>query len=74
MNRQSKLLVVEGIVCGPNQACAAKFFDLNMLVRTGGRNRTEEEYRDLLAKGGFDLIRVIRPAGGFPIMEAEPRA
>lgn len=56
----ARLLVAEDLVCGPNQPCAAKPRDINMLVRTGGRNRTEQEYRDLLTKGRF------RPANVYP--------
>ena len=33
--------------------------DLNMLVRTGGQERTEEEFRVLLSAAGFDLVSVI---------------
>jgi hypothetical protein len=56
---RGRLLVIEDIVCGPNQPCAAKVSDINMLVRTGGRNRTEKEYRDLLSRGGFATVRVL---------------
>jgi hypothetical protein len=44
-----------------------------MLVRTGGRNRTEEEYRSLLASGGFETTRVISTGTALSIMEAVPR-
>ncbi len=33
---------------------------LNLLVMTGGRERSEEEYRLLLTRAGFDLIDVMR--------------
>ena len=59
MPDKARLLVIEDIVCGPNQPCIAKVSDINMLVRTGGHNRTEKEYRDLLSRGGFDIARVI---------------
>jgi hypothetical protein len=58
MPTKARLLVIEDIVSGPNQPCSAKASDINMLVRTGGRNRTEKEYRDLLNRGGFDTARV----------------
>lgn len=73
MPGKGRLLVMEDIVCGPNQPCAAKASDINMLVRTGGRNRTEKEYRELLSKGGFDTARVI-PTGSQSVIEANPRA
>jgi hypothetical protein len=71
MAGKGKLLLVEELVCGPNQRCRAKMSDITMLVRTGGRNRTEQEYRDLLADGGFKLERVL-PAGGLYVMESSP--
>jgi hypothetical protein len=73
MAGKGRLLVVEDIVCGRNQRCYAKEVDITMLVRTGGRNRTEKEYRDLLAKGGFEMTRVIPSQGGPSVMEAVPR-
>ena len=48
--------------------------DLNMLVCTGGKERTEAEFRALLAEGGFTL-RTIRPVPGptnFSVLEATP--
>ena len=72
MGSRGRLLVVEVIVNAPDQA-GGKVGDINMLVRTGGRNRTEQEYRDLLASGGFDVTRVISTQGDLSIMEAMPR-
>jgi hypothetical protein len=46
--------------------------DLNMLVCTGGMERTEAEFRDLLTGAGFALTR-ITPATGptnFSVLEA----
>jgi C-methyltransferase len=43
-----------------------------MLVLTGGKERTVEEYRELLASGGFRLNQVVPTATGFAIIEATP--
>jgi hypothetical protein len=72
MAGRGKLLVVEEIVCRPNEPCEAKLSDINMLVRTGGRNRTEKEYRNLLAAGGFKMTAVFPTGGQFSVMEAVP--
>jgi hypothetical protein len=72
MSGRGRLLVIEDIVCGPNQSCAAKTSDINMLVRTGGRNRTDKEYRDLLSKGAFEITRVV-PTTSQTLIEATPR-
>ena len=46
--------------------------DLNMLVLTGGRERTNADYRVLLRAAGLDLARTIRTDAGLNIMEAIP--
>jgi ubiquinone/menaquinone biosynthesis C-methylase UbiE len=43
--------------------------DLNMMRGPGGGERTEKEYRDLLARSGFRMGS-IAPAGRFSVMEA----
>jgi len=43
--------------------------DLNMLRGPGGRERTKQEYRDLLNESGFDL-KSTYPAGRFNVIEA----
>ena len=51
----------------------AVWLDLNMLVMTdGGRERTVAEYRDLLARAGFRLTRVIPTSGPMSVIEAAP--
>ena len=62
----SKILFVD-----PISPVGAKVGDILMLVRTGGRNRTEKEYRDLLSKGGFKTERVITTSAQ-SIFEAMP--
>jgi hypothetical protein len=66
------LLIVEELVCGPNVPCRAKLGDVTMLVRTGGRNRTRDEYDALLARGGFRVARAIQAAGDLHVLEAVP--
>jgi SAM-dependent methyltransferase len=48
--------------------------DLNMLVRTGGCERTEAEYRSLYRAAGFELSRAIATAAptGTTIIEGRP--
>jgi hypothetical protein len=49
-----------------------KLFDIAMLVLTGGKERTEEEYRRLLARAGFRLNEVILTPCDLSIIEAVP--
>jgi hypothetical protein len=64
--------VVEDLVCGLNVPCDAKLGDVNMLARTGGKNRTEREYRDVLRAGRFDTQRVLPVSGDLAVIEAVP--
>jgi SAM-dependent methyltransferase len=45
--------------------------DLNMLVLTGGRERTEGEYRTLLGRAGFRLSRVVQTRALVSLIEGE---
>jgi O-methyltransferase domain len=50
----------------------SKTFDLNMLVMTGGKERTAAEFQELLAAAGFKLLRVIPTDLPPSIVEAQP--
>jgi hypothetical protein len=66
------LLLVEWGLSDANLPSTGKITDLIMLVLTGGKERTIEEYRELLASGGFRLNRVVPTAAEFAIIEAIP--
>jgi hypothetical protein len=66
------LLVLERELGAPNEAPAAKFCDLNMLVMPGGRERTIEEYDELLSGAGFRLGGEPVSASGVVVIEASP--
>jgi hypothetical protein len=71
MRAQGKVILVECVInpaAGPDEA---KWLDLDMLVLLTGRERTEQEFRNLYASAGFRLTRVI-PAGKFSIIEGLP--
>lgn len=46
--------------------------DLNMLVMTGGRERTEAQYRALCDAAGLRLARILPTATAFSLLEAAP--
>ncbi len=62
MSSDSKLLVVESVIPLGNDPFGGKFLDLVMLLIPGGKERTEDEYRTLFGKAGFELTRVV-PTG-----------
>jgi len=66
------LLLVELGLSEPNQPSGGKIIDLFMLVLTGGRERTHDEYRSLLARAGFRIDRVVPTGMDFVILEALP--
>jgi hypothetical protein len=66
------LLLVEWDLLGENIPSNGKFIDIVMLVLTGGRERSVEEYRKLLASTGFRLNRIVPTAAQFAIVEASP--
>jgi 2-polyprenyl-3-methyl-5-hydroxy-6-metoxy-1,4-benzoquinol methylase len=45
--------------------------DLNMLVRTGGQERTEEEFRALFGEAGFDLVEVTPTQTAHSVIKGE---
>jgi SAM-dependent methyltransferase len=65
-----KLVLVEMIVPSDNRPNEAQAMDLNMLVNCGGRERTEAEYRRLLAATGFRMERAIPTQTPFYVIEA----
>ena len=70
MDEKGKLLLIEMVVLEGNQPDLSKFLDLDMMVMTGGRERTEAEFKSLLAASGFELARVIRTPSPVCVIEA----
>jgi hypothetical protein len=60
MPEHGRLLVIELVLPPGNDPSLGKLFDLLMLVDLGGRERTEADYRTLLAGAGFELTAVTR--------------
>lgn len=69
-----KLLLIEGLISSDPENVFPKLLDLEMLLFPGGRERTEEEFRQLLAKAGFRLTRVVHTKSRFVVLESEPAA
>jgi hypothetical protein len=68
---RAKLLIVESVIPPGNAPFFGKLLDANMLVITGGMERTAEEYRLLLQKGGFKLARIIPTRMEVSVIEGE---
>ncbi|MBF6331572.1 methyltransferase [Nocardia transvalensis] len=72
MTPDARLLVVEIVLPHNDRPHPGKYIDLEMLVNSGGRERTEAEYRALLDAAGFTVTRVIPTAAPESIIEARP--
>jgi SAM-dependent methyltransferase len=69
MTPGGKVLVVETIVPAGNDPDPIKLMDLNMLVVTGGRERTRVEFEGLFAQAGLRLARVVATRAPLSILE-----
>ena len=72
MPSNGRIIIVDSVVPETNEPDFSKFFDLNMLVMTGGKERTEKEFSQLLSAAGFKLRRVIPTKMPTSIVEGEP--
>ena len=72
MRPDARLIVVDCVVPETNEPDFSKFIDLNMLVMTGGKERTAREFEALLAEAGFKLLQVIPTNQPISIIEAQP--
>jgi hypothetical protein len=66
------ILLVEWTLQEGNLHTGGKLSDVVMLVMTGGKERTLEEYRQLLTCAGFRLNQVMRTSSDLSIIEALP--
>jgi hypothetical protein len=72
MGTQARLLLVETVIPTDSQPHPAKMVDISMLVLTGGMERTEEQYAELLDRAGFRLTCVVPTPSAVSVIEAVP--
>jgi len=72
MARNGRLLLVEMVVPEPGANCFSKLLDLNMLVMTGGRERTKSEFCALFKAAGYKLTRIVPTMAPQSVIEAIP--
>jgi hypothetical protein len=72
MRAQAKLLVIEVVLPLVDDPAFGSLLDLNMLVMSGGQERTKDEYCRLLESSGFRLTQVIPTLAPVSILEAIP--
>jgi len=69
MREDGVVLVVERVLAAPPHDGDAALLDLTMLVLTGGRERTREEYAALFDRAGLALARVLPTSAGLWVFE-----
>ena len=72
MPRDGRLLLVECVVPAGNTPSLSKDFDMTMLTFPGGMERTEDDFRALLARAGFALTSVTPTTTMVSVVEARP--
>jgi hypothetical protein len=73
MREDSVLLLLQMVVPPADESSFAKLMDLEGLVHTGGRERTEEEFRALLEAAELELERVTPTLSPVALLVARPR-
>jgi hypothetical protein len=71
---KGRLLLFETMIRADNRLSYPLLSDLNMVIRTGGCERSETEYRALYKAAGFKLTRVIETPSptGMTMIEGKP--
>jgi hypothetical protein len=64
-----KVLLAEMVIPTGNAPHPGKLLDLEMLVMVGGRERTEDQFRRLLAGAGIRMTRVVPTASPMCVIE-----
>jgi DNA-binding Lrp family transcriptional regulator len=64
------VLLVELVIPKHDREFPGKWVDLEMLLNLAARERTADEYRDLLSQAGFRMTRVVHTASPLSVVEA----
>jgi len=70
MLSDGRVFVIEVVVPDGSEPSIAKTHDVNMLVLTGGRERTLAEYEGLFASAGLKLVQSTSTPSGASVLEA----
>jgi hypothetical protein len=71
-NPKARVLIVEMVIPAGDGFHPGKMLDIIMLNIPGGMERTEEEYRLLLAKAGYRIERVTPTESSVSVVEGMP--
>ena len=68
-----RLLLLETVVPENDSMHFSKILDLNMLAMSSGRERSQTEFRTLLAAAGFRMSRIVATMAPQSLIEAIPQ-
>ncbi len=68
-----RVILLESVLEPGNAPDLGKLIDIEMLMMTGGRERTADEFAALFAASGFEMTRVVRTESPLSVVEARPR-
>ena len=69
MAPNGKVLVVEMVIPAERESPLSTLLDLNMLVMTGGSERTETDFRRLFDAAGLTLMKIVPTLAPLWVME-----
>ena len=72
ISKNGKLLIIDAVIGRDNAPNPAKWKDLMMMVVYGSRERTEQEFQNLLRASDFELKKVIALPLPDALIEAVP--
>ena len=73
MKPGARLILLEELIPEVGEPVPGKWIDVLMLAITGGRERTENEYSELLSAASFELEEVVPTTGPLSILIAKAR-
>src|SRR5882757_8420629 len=69
MADDGRVIVIDHVVAAGNRFDWGKLMDINMMVMLGSKERTMDEFRQLFARAGLRLKKVMRTASSLSILE-----
>jgi len=66
----ARVILLESVIAPGNAPSVGKWLDLEMLLMPGGKERTEEEYRELFAGAGFRVTKFVPTKSPAFVIEA----
>lgn len=68
--KSGRLLIMDAVIAPGNEPHLSKLIDIEMLLLPGGMERTAEQFRNLLADGGFRLTQITATKCPLSVVEA----